>query len=273
MQQEYEVEQDISRELNERLRMETGWNDVVSGLGKVLLGYLIFIIGAIVGTGLIVGSAVSWIFAEGARAGGLPPMGAIWMLWIGLGILSVVGTWGYLTIIAGQWMCLHGASERHGARWMMFFCLTALLAIPALDIASGIGGNMQRGPDLNRGAIGFREMRFTKMARFMQLASAASGLMYSVFFLLFLRAVARCHASPAHVALVNLYLIFVAGLVAVTVGVAFLGLRGKLPPGLDPVLWLGGAWVVCFLFYLFLIGAIRSCITRSLARVKSPLDM
>jgi hypothetical protein len=75
------------------------------------------------------------------------------------------------------------------------------------------------------------------------------------------------------VALVNLYLIFVAGLVAVTVGVICLDLRGELPPRLDPALWLGAAWVVCFLFYLFLIGAIRSCTTRSLARVKLPLDV
>jgi hypothetical protein len=268
-----EVEQDISTELNERLRMETGWNDVVSGLGKVLLGYLIFIVGTVIGVGLIVGSAVSSLLAQGAQAGGLPPMGAIWMLWIGLGILSVVGTWGYLTIIGGQWMCLHGASERHGARWLMFFCLTSLLAIPALDIASCIGGNLQRGPDLQRGAHTFREMRFSKSARFMQVASAGSGLLYSVFFLLFLRAVARCHGASAHVALVNIYLIAVGALVAISVGVIFLGLRGKLPPSIDPALWLSGAWVLCFLCYLLLIGAIRSCVSRSIARVRSPLDM
>jgi hypothetical protein len=271
--QQYEVETDISPELNERLRMETGWNDVVYGLGRVLLGYLIFIVGAAVGVGLVIGSAVASILSQGAQASGLPPMGAIWMLWIGLGILSVVGTWGYLTVIGGQWSCLHGASERHGARWIMFVCLTSLLAIPALDIASCVGGNLQRGPDLTRGAATFREMRFTKMARFMQLASAASGLVYSVSFLLFLRAVARCHAARAHVMLVNLYLLIVVGLVAITIGVIFMGLRGRLPASLDPALWLAGAWGLCFLFYLFLIAAIRSCITRSLARVKSPLDM
>ncbi len=271
--QQYEVETDISPELNERLRMETGWNDVASGLAKVLIGYLIFIIGVAVGVGLIVGSAVASLMARGAQAGGLPPMGAIWMLWIGLGILSVVGVWGYLTIMGGHWRCLHGTSERYGARWLMFIVLTTLMAVPALDIASGLGGNMRRGPNLSEGAHTFREMRFTKMARFMQLASAASGVTYMVTFLLFLRAVARCHAARAHEMLVNLYLIIVVGLTAVTIGVAFLGLRGKLPASLDPALWLAGAWGLCFLFYVFLIAAMRSCILRSMARVKSPLDM
>jgi hypothetical protein len=268
----YEAEQDISYELNERLRMETGWNDVASGLGKVLLGWLIFVVGTMIGVGLIVLSAFNWMFSDAARTGA-PSMSSVWMLWIGLGILSLVGTWGYLTIIAGQWMCLHGASERHGARWMMFFCLTALLAVPALNIASGIGGNMQRGPDLSRGAHTFREMRFSMSARYMQLASAAASLMYSLFFLLFLRAVARCHASPAHVMLVNFYLVFVGGLVAISAVVFWLGFQGRLPVDNDPRFWVIAAWGVCFLFYLFLIASIRSCIIKSVARVRSPLDM
>jgi len=220
-------------------------------------------------------SAYSWLFAEGASrgAGRLPSLGAMWMLYIGLGILSVVGTFGYLITMAGQWRCLQGASERHGARWMMFFCLTCLFAVPTLNAAACIGGGMQRGPDLQKGARTFREMRFSPRARYMQIAGAVASLLYSVFFLLFLRAVARCHASSAHVTLVNFFLVFVGVLVGLTVYVGYLSFRDMIRPENDPRLWILGAWGVCFLFYLFLIGAIRSCIVKSLARVRSPLDM
>jgi hypothetical protein len=270
-----ELEQDLSYELNERLRMETGWNDVVSGLAKVLFGYLVFIVGTGVGVGLVVLSAYSWLFADGgARAAGrLPSLGAMWMLYIGLGILSVVGTFGYLITMAGQWRCLQGASERFGARWLMFFCLTCLFAVPTLNAAACIGGGLQRGPDLQKGARTFREVQFSPRARYMQLASAAASLLYSLFFLLFLRAVARCHASSAHVTLVNFFLVFVGVLVGLTVYVGYLSFRDMIRPENDPRLWILGAWGVCFLFYLFLIGAVRSCIIKSVARVRSPLDM
>jgi hypothetical protein len=271
-----ELEQDLSYELNERLRMETGWNDVVSGLAKVLWGYLVFIIGTIVGVGLVELSYYHWMFEGGTRAtaaGRLPSLGALWMFYIGGGILSVVGTFGYLITMAGQWRCMQGASERHGARWMMFFCLTCLFAAPTLTAASGIGGGMKRGPDLQKGARSFREMQFTPRARYMQLAGAACGLMYSVFFLLFLRAVARCHGSAAHVTLVNFFLVFAGVLCGLTVYVSYMSFRDMIREDNDPRLWILGAWGVCFFFYLFLIGSIRSCVIKSLSRVRSPLDM
>jgi hypothetical protein len=37
--------------------------------------------------------------------------------------------------------------------------------------------------------------------------------------------------------------------------------------------FLGLGWIVCYLFYLLLIGSIRGCITESMDRVRSPLDM
>src|SRR5207302_1175870 len=104
--------------------------------------------------------------------------------------------------MGGQWRCLHGAAERHGARWLMFFCLTSLFAGPALNAASWVGG-VTRGPDLQRGARTFGDIQFNTTGRTMQLASAVASLLYSLFFLLFLRAVARCHASRRHVMLVN----------------------------------------------------------------------
>jgi hypothetical protein len=270
-----ELDQDLTYEQNERLRMETGWNDVASGLARVIIGCLVALLGTAIGVGLVVLSAIPGLFGESSFrvAGRLPSLGSLWMLYIGLGILSVVGVFGYLITLAGHWRCLHGASERHGARWMMFFCLTCLFAAPALNIAAGIGGGMQRGPDLQKGARTFRDIQFTARARYMQMAGAAASLLYSLFFLLFLRAVARCHASSAHVMLVNFFLVFVGVLVGLTVYVGYMSFRDLIREENDPRLWIAGAWGICLIFELFLIGAIRSCIIKSMARVRSPLDM
>jgi len=268
----YETEQEYTHELNERLRMETGWKDVSSGLAMVLWGYLVFFLGTLVGVGMVVYSAYGWLFGPGARAGRLPPLSTIWMFYIGLGILSVIGTFGYLIVMTGQWKCQHGAPERNGARWLMFFCLVCLLAGPALNIASYIGG-MQRYPELSRGAGSLRQMRFTTTGHYMQLASYAASVLYSLFLLLFLRAVARCHNSPGHVMVVNLGLALVGGLVCLSGYLGFLSFRGAMPE--DGILQICTAigWLVTFVFYLFLIASVRRCILRSMERVCSPLDM
>src|SRR5215470_5520446 len=108
--------------------------------------------------------------------------------------------------MSGQWRCLHGSSERHGARWLMFFCLTALLAGPVINGASMWGG-VQRYPELRRGFAGLNQLQFTVAGRHMQLASVSAFALYSIVFMLFLRAVARCHGSSGHVVLVNIALV------------------------------------------------------------------
>ena len=271
---QYDVEQDISQELNERLRMELGWTDVASGLTRVLVGYLVMFLGVVIGVTLVVLSAFPGLFGEGVtRPGGTLSIGSMWLLYIGLGILSIIGTFGYGLIMGGQWSCLQGASERHGARWLMFFCLTTLFAGPGLNAMACIGGGMRHGPDLQRGARTFAELQFSARARYMQLAGATATALYTVLFLLFLRAVAQCHASRAHVTLVNFYLVFVGTLIAITIYVGYLSFRGQIKEDSDPRLWVLGAWGVCLLFYLFLIGSIRACVVKSLNRVRSPLEM
>jgi hypothetical protein len=270
--QAYETEQDFSYELNERLRMETGWKDVSSGLGRVLFGYGVFLIGTIIGVALVIYAAYGWLFGPGARPSRLPPLSTIWQFYIGLGILSVVGTFGYLIILAGQWKCLHGASERHGARWLMFFCLTTLLAGPVLNISSFIGG-LKAYHQLAHGIYGLGRPRFTTMGHYMQLASAACGLLYAIFFLLFLRACARCHNSTRHVMLVNFFLVIVGGLVAISGYLGYLSFTRTIPDDDLLPLYVAAGWLGAFIFYLFLIATVRKCINQSVARVCSPLEL
>ncbi len=268
----YETEQEYTHELNERLRMETGWKDVSSGLRGILWGYLVFFLGTLIGVGLVVYSAYGWLLGPGARPGRLPPLSTIWQFYIGLGILSTVGTFGYLMVVGGQWKCLHGAPERYGARWLMFFCLVCLLAGPALNIASYIGC-VQRYPELSRGAASLRQIRFTASGHYMQLASAAASLLYSLFFLLFLRAVAHCHNAPRYVMVVNFALALVGGMVGLSAYMGYLSFRGMVSEDGMLQICTSLGWVICFIFYLCLIGGIRSCINKSVARVCSPLEM
>src|SRR5262245_34815760 len=129
----------LETELNERLRMETGWEDVGKGLSQILFGYLTLVLGIGIGVGLIVLSVGNMGHQPG-RPPGRPSMASLWQLYIGLGVLSVVGLLSYLFILAGQFRCMLGAAERHGARWFMFACITCLLIGPGLNIASGIAG-------------------------------------------------------------------------------------------------------------------------------------
>jgi hypothetical protein len=258
-------------ELNERLRMEPGWDEVASGLARILIGYLVFFVGTAVGVGLVIWSIYGWLVGPGARPAATPAIGTVWIFYIGLGILSVIGTFGYLIVLAGHWRCMHGAAERYGARWLMFFCVTALFAGPALEVASYIAG-CQKPPELSRGASSLNSMQFTATARYMQLAGAGATLLYTVLFLLFLRAVALCHGSRSHVLLVNFFLVLVTLMVAGTVYVAYRTYTQHRAELREITLALAGAWVAILLSYLLLIATVRSCVVRSVAQVRSPLD-
>ncbi len=260
-------------QLNERLRMEPGWNEVASGLGLILVGYLVFFIGTAVGVGLIIWSMFSVLGGGGGgRMVATPGIGTVWIFYIGLGVLSIVGTFGYLIVLGGHWRCMHGAAERHGARWLMFFCVTALFAGPALEVASYIAG-CQKAPELSRGASSFNEMQFTRTGRYMQLAGAGATLLYTVLFLLFLRAVGLCHGSRRHVLLVNFFLLLVVLLVGGSVYVGYLSYTEPTSELNKVKLGLIGAWGAILLFYLVLIGTMRLCVLRSVAQVRSPLDL
>jgi hypothetical protein len=273
MELQYQTEPSHEIELNQLLRMELGWNDVRGGLGRVLFGYFVFLVGTLVGTGMVIWSAWGWLIGENNSPSQLPDIGQMWIFYVGLGILSVVGTFGYLFILAGQWKCLLAAPERQGARWLMFFATTCLFLGPAVNVASFIGG-VQRAPQLSRGVRSLGEMQFSLAGQYLQLTSAGAGLLYAVFFILFLRAVARCHDSRHGNGLANFCLVLVVLLVAGSgfwLYTAFYGipLRGELRQ--VPFLVAGG-WLMSFFLYLYLIASVRRCIADSLNRIRSPYD-
>jgi hypothetical protein len=262
-----EVEEEGQQTNADLLRMEFGWREVSSGLGRILLGNFI-VIG---GTALCVGLVVYAIFnmAGGKAQDQVPKLGYVWAFYIGFSALSLVWLFGYGMIVTGQWRCLMNAPERRGAKWLMFACMTGLLMGPALNVAAGATG-LDKGPDYRRGPAGFVRVKFSPTARKMQTASGVLGFSSYIFFILFLRAVARCFEDRARLAHVTFYLLVSSVLIAATLYVAMAD--PKLLTNPQVLLGLGVGWVVAFIWYLCLVGVMRSCIAQGMSQVRSPLD-
>lgn len=263
----YAVEEPLNRELNERLRMEVGWEDVGKGLTKVLVGYLVVFVGTAVGIGLVI--LALHTLGPNVHRNRTPPLGSLWQFYIGLGILSVIGLISFVIILGGQLRCMLGAAERHGARWFMFLAITALIIGPAFHIASAIAG-LRSFPDWKRGAMILDELQLTELGKTMQLVGLGIGLLYPMFFIFFLRAIALCMNSRGLVMFVNLYLLLAASLTAAT-GYFILNpmvfVRNPLA-----LLIIGGGWIVSTIVYVVVILLIRVCIYQTMERIRSPLE-
>jgi hypothetical protein len=248
------------------VRWEYGWLDVQSGFGKILQGYAVLLGGLGFCSFLVVASVVNLIKVG---AGGKLPLGSLWLFYFGIGLPTVIIPLGYGLVAIGKWRCLMNAPERFHCRWLMFACMACLLMGPAINLTASFTG-LQTPPELKRGPEGFKQMKFTALGGAMQIASGVIGFGSLVLFVLFLRAVARCFRDQLRVWLANLYLIFLGGLVASSVYVGFHITQYINKPVI--LASLGGGWVLVFLGYLFLIMAMRSCIARGLASMRSPLD-
>lgn len=266
----YDQERPLST--NDHLRQELGWSEVRSGLGRILLGYLIIVGGSILAGGLIAVAIVHMIKTAGAARPGQGPknldIGFLWIFYLGLGAMCLITLFGYASILIGHWRCLINVPERKGARWLLFASITCLLMGPALNLAAGF--SMEKGVEFRKGPEGFAELRFTAFAQKLQIAGAVTGMGSLVCFMLFLRASALCFDDYSRAAQVVAYLIYL-GLLFVG---SFYAAYGRIPPAkLIPVLvGLGVGSLISFIWYLCLIAGIRNCISEGLKQIKSPLD-
>jgi len=263
----YALGSPLTPEMNEQLRMESGWTEVGKGLGQILLGYLIIVGGSGIGMGMIMAALFGMPDEHGGKLKSLKS-GTLWVLYLGLGIMVLINFFGYVTVARGQFRCMMSASERKGARWFMFLCMTCLFIGPAFNIVAGIAG-AERSLDLER-YQSFTEMKYTQTGQTLRLTGFALGLLYPLGLVLFLRAVACCMHSPALVMMLNLFLLYSLGLVGWT-GYILYDPRYTLTQGpLMQGLTLG--WVVLVVGYLVLIGLTRFCVLKTMERVRSPLD-
>jgi hypothetical protein len=243
----------------EHLRFELGWSEVRGGLGLILRGYFI-----IIGAAIILGMMIAIIlFMSPAERAKIP-----WQVrevgpFLLLALFGLACLYAYGCIIIGHWRCLMNVPERCGAKWLMFACLTCILAGPALNFAAGYSG-VQKQPKIEHGLSGIKEIKYTTEGLVMQIGSIAIQILGNVLFLLFLRAIARCFEDSTRVFLVNLYLGFTAVLLVGTVILPFAGVNPAML--MLYALGLGLGWLLNFFAYLAVVLIIRTGITAGLSR-------
>ena len=241
------------------LRFELGWTEVRGGLGLILRGYILLIVAAV----MLVTLAVVFLTLSPQQKAKIPWQLREVGLWMGLGLFGLLSLYCYGCVLVGHWRCLMNVPERRGARWLMFGCLTCILAGPALNFASNLTG-VEKGVKWERGIAGVKELRMTKEGTIMAVGSAGVQALGGILFILFLRAVAGCFEDRSRITLVNVYLVLSIVLI---VGTVFLTVTARDFEGLlKRALLLAAAMLENFLGYLFVIGMVRGGITRGLAR-------
>jgi hypothetical protein len=256
----------LDRELNECLCVELGWKDVAKGLTKILVGYGIWVGGNLFGLMLVLMPLFAVGFKmEEARL----KVGQLWMFYAGLGILSVAGIFACGVIMGGKWRCILNAPERNACRWLMFLCLASMAMSLALSLLSSLSG-VKVQPEFSRGVVGLGQLRFTTAGVIFNLASVGLSMAYVCSFALFLRSVAQCMASRWHVRMVDLFLSFFVPLTLASVFLIYKLVMGDQHV-IKPLLMVGVGWFLCFLYWLTIIALVRSCILKTVERVREPM--
>jgi hypothetical protein len=256
---------------------EVGWQGVGTGLRRILFGHLLCI-GSVLG---VVALAVLLVpeHAVTHASNQIDWVEIILLVAVLVAVLTILTSYGML--LTGQWLCLMYAPERCGAKWMMFSAMTCLVAAPVLNITASFLVDQElvrahKKPDhsatgIMRGVKDYPQaLEEPDIYGYLRLAGSGLGVLSSLFFILFLRSVARCFEDRTRVLLVDGYLIFSVLLTGGTFYL-FYGGQGMVADALL-ALALAGGWLLCFLYYLFLITSLGNCVMAAQPGTRSPLS-
>lgn len=248
-----------------------GLPDLRKGLWTVLMGYLLSL-GAVLAAGGVVAYLV--IQSGGEPLSRKAVENASTLLFAMTLLLGLAGLGSLILVVRGKWMCLSSAPELFHAKWMMFMSILCVLAGPALNSGAFLVGESKadaRARAKNQTLALLQQVDQLKegmpeldtRAR-VKLAGQGIGMLSGVFFVLFLRAVALGWGSSWRARFAELYLFFVALLVA---GVVVL-LRKPSYMLAHPQLLLGlaGGWMIAGLWYFALILSVVAGISKMLAQ-------
>jgi hypothetical protein len=255
----------ISLYLNHSLRKEKSWNDVASGLGKVLLGYAVLILG--------------WIIAAGFLYACYAPMLAhkplkiehVWYFYIGAAVLKVSGLFSWGLILAGQWRCLMSSSERKGARWIIFFCMTCVVMGPVLNMVAWFGGlstpiKWTGGPQ----AMQAVKLKFTLLGLYLMSASLITAGLYKLSFWYYLQTCASCMDARKAWITVWLFVASVLGMLGATAWWYYVRLHPNQFVDLAPYIVAG--WVGVAIYWVAMIVVVKMAIEQTMALVYDPMQ-
>jgi hypothetical protein len=233
--------------------LDTGWQEISKGLAVVVQGYLILVIGGVLGAVLVClavrrGRPLPGLeFARGAGDG---------LLLLGVLTLGVTALLSYGHVLAGLWRCLMHAPQRHSAKELMYVCITAVLMASVLNVA-GVWTDGERAyAALQHGWDERVQLDLHSPGVLLQLGSAGLGLFSSLVFSQFLRNAAGCFNDRARMRSVDLNLALVGLLLGGSVGTVFFVQRVALQ--LLP--WLAVGWLLCLAWHLLLVRGVRRCV-------------
>jgi hypothetical protein len=259
--------------LRESVDPMLGLRDLRKGLNRVLLGYLCTAAAVLGAAGIIWYLIVQTTGTSQARQTADDASVVIFTLAL---LLPLTGFASLVLVVRGKWLCLISAPEQHHAKWMMFLSMLCILAGPLLNWGTLLLKDDKpagRGRPANSMSIARvqHEIEAYKQGlpelgthAYVKLAGKGIGLLSGVFFVLFLRAMALSSGSWVRARLAELYLLFVAVLVAGVVVLirnpSYLLERPQL------LLGLGAGWLLALLWYFCLILSTSLSISFLLAR-------
>jgi len=252
----------ISKDLNATLRCEGSWSEVSSGLTKVLLGYLVFAFGLMLAGACISGSVLPLMNKKMLK------VEHIWMFYIGGAVLKIATLTAWGMVISGQFRCLMSSTERHGARWVIFFCLTCVVMSPVLHWAAWIGG-LASPIRWNLGPEGFQRVRFSMLGLYLLAASAISSGLYLLSFWYYLGTVARCLEAPRAGLMVGMFTLIVGPAIGGTAYLMFSNVdrqRFELVAAVTAAFWLAVP-----VYWFLMVVVVKRTIDQTLGLVKDPL--
>lgn len=259
-----------------------GLPDLRKGLNTIILGYLTSL-----GACLMMGGLIAYLviqFKNGPVT--MKTVGDFSTILFGAALLfglAMIGS--VVLIVRGKWTCLLSAPEKNHAKWLMFLSILCILTGPVLNIGANLISSdakpiPKRAAGNNTAQIFLNEIEKFEdgmppldTRAYVRLAGQGIGMLSTIFFVLFLRAVAKFWRAEWRVRLIEFYLVFLA-ILAAGIGVffckpAFLLARPYL------LLALGGGWILAGLWYFALILSTSFGITyilESKSRKHSGLD-
>ncbi len=248
-----------------------GLPDLRKGLNSILMGYLLSVGAIAAACGVVVYLVIQAGTAPLSRSA---VESASTVLFAMVLLLGLAGVGSLILIVKGKWICLSSAPELFHAKWMMFMSIVCVLAAPALNTGSLLVGKSKaeaRGRASNQMSALLDELEQYKHGMpaldtrdYIKVAGQAFGLLSSVFFVLFLRAVALGWGAQGRARFAELYLLFlallVAGVVVLLCKPSFMLARPQL------LLALASGWLMAGLWYLVLILSMVIGISNMLAR-------
>jgi hypothetical protein len=254
---------ELSTDFNAVLHSERSWDRVSSGLGKTLLGYVIGLVGLIVGLGVTITPLLQMMAHKPQK------IEHVWMFYIGLAIIKLSGLFAWGLIIGGQFQCLMSSPERHGAKWVIFFCLTCIVMGPALYFLAWFAG-LSVPINWQMGLAGVQKVRFNTFGLGMMIASAVCSVLYTLSFWYYLGVVAKCMRSKSAILMVGMNSLVLGCATAFTAYLCFNLDHVMRQPMLAAVA--GGAWIIVELYWFAMIVVVKFAIDRTMKLVSNPFD-